>query len=147
MKQITDNRRARFDYFIEDKYEAGMELEGWEVKSARAGSVTLAESFVAFTNGQCFLKNASFSPYNFGDVTAQNPRRDRRLLLKKSEIAKLSMAVAAKGYTVVATQIYFNKDGRIKIEIALARGKHTFDKKQTLKERDIARETRAAIHA
>jgi SsrA-binding protein len=146
VKQIVDNRRARFDYFLEDKYEAGMELYGWEVKSARAGSVNLQESFVFFDRGQCFLKNSYFAPYNFGDVKTQEPRRDRRLLLKKSEISKLDMAVRAKGYTVVATKIYFDNNGRIKIEIALARGKHTYDKKQTLKERDILREAAKALH-
>ena len=166
MKLVTDNRKAHFDYFIEDKFEAGMELLGWEVKSARAGSVNLQDSFVTFKENypvtdaavppllkkgnltghpECFLKNAHFSPYENGDVPSQETRRDRRLLLNRSEINKLCTAVKTKGYTCIATKIYFNKQGRVKIEIALAKGKHTYDKKKTLKERDIARETSRVI--
>jgi SsrA-binding protein len=147
MKTVSDNRKARFDFAIGDKYEAGIELLGWEVKSARAGSVNLQDSFVYFQPApqggavQCFLKNAHFSPYGFGDMKTQEPLRDRRLLLNRSEINKLYTAVKAKGFTCVATRIYFNGRGRVKVEIALARGKHNYDKKKTLKERDIARET------
>jgi len=157
MSLISDNRKAFFDYFIEDKYEAGMELLGWEVKSARAGNVNLQDSFVFFpVSGapvslrgasrsnppvECFLKNAHFSPYENGDVSNQETRRDRRLLLNRSEINKLCNAVKTKGYTCIATKIYFNKQGRVKIEIALAKGKHSYDKKKVMKEKDIARET------
>jgi len=140
MPNISDNRKARFDFFIEDKFEAGIELLGWEVKSARAGSVNLQDSFVWFENGSAWLKNAHFSPYEYGDVKTQEPRRDRRLLLNKSEIAKLHTAVRAKGYTCVATKIYFNSRGIVKVEIATAKGKKNYDKKQTMKERDILRE-------
>jgi len=145
MKILTDNRKARFDYYIEDKFEAGIELEGWEVKSARAGNVNLQDSFVYFKDAQCWLKNAHFSPYNFGDVNTQDTRRDRRLLLNRSEINKLSGAVKTKGYTCVATKIYFNKQGRVKAEVALAKGKHNYDKKKVLKEKDIAREAEREI--
>ena len=148
MKVVTENRKARFDFYIEDKYEAGIELLGWEVKSARAGGVNLQDSFVYFEGGaraQAFLKNAHFAPFAFGDVSKQDLRRDRRLLLNRSEINKLHNAVKTKGMTVIATRIYFDPRGRVKAEIALARGKHNFDKKKTLKERDIARETLTAL--
>jgi len=150
MKTVTDNRKARFDYYIEDKFEAGIELFGWEVKSARAGNVNLQDSFVYFGNktadgrrqtAECFLKNSHFSPYEYGDVKMQETRRNRRLLLNRSQINKLSTAVKTKGYTCVATKIYFNNQGRAKVEIALAKGKHNYDKKKVLKEKDIARET------
>ena len=161
MKIVTDNRKARFDYYIEDKFEAGIELLGWEVKSARAGNVNLQDSFVTFKNSapvgapplqrgvqcavECFLKNAHFSPYEYGDVKEQQTRRDRKLLLSRSQINKLSNAVKTKGYTCVATKIYFNNKGLAKIEIALAKGKHNYDKKKVLKEKDIARETARQI--
>lgn len=145
MKIVADNKKAFHDYFIDDKYEAGIELLGWEVKSARAATVNLADSFIFFENEIPVLKNAHFSPYNYGDVKTQECKRDRRLLLNKSEINKIHTAVKTKGVTCIATKIYFNERGTVKLEIALARGKHTFDKKQTLKERDIARETAKAI--
>ena len=145
MKVISDNRKARFDFYIEDTFEAGVELFGWEVKSARASTVNLQDSFVYVAKGEVFLKNAHFSPYDFGDVKTQETRRDRRLLLNKSEINKIHTAVKTKGYTCVATKIYFNNKGLVKIEIALAKGKQNFDKKKVMKERDIARETLTAL--
>jgi SsrA-binding protein len=148
MKPVAGNKKAHFDYFIEDKYEAGIELLGWEVKTARAGNVNLQDSFVFFTKGQtpqCFLKNAHFSPYQNGDVATQEVRRDRRLLLNRAQINKLSNAVKTKGYTCVVTRIYFNAKGRVKAEVALAKGKHNYDKKKTLRERDIAREVATQI--
>jgi SsrA-binding protein len=138
---VTDNRKAHHDFFIEDKFEAGIALLGWEVKSARAGTVNLKDSFVYFEKDGAVLKNAHFSPYSFGDVKTQESRRDRRLLLNKSEMRKIFNAVRAKGYTCVPTKVYFNKKGILKVEIALAKGKHTYDKKAALKERDILRET------
>jgi len=150
VKIVTDNRKARFDYYIEDKFEAGIELFGWEVKSARAGNVNLQDSFVFFSRScepEAFLKNAHFSPYEYGDVKLQETSRDRRLLLNRSQINKLSNAVKTKGYTCVATKIYFSNKGLAKVEIALAKGKHNFDKKKVLKEKDIAREAERAIRA
>ena len=140
MKLVAGNKKAHFDYFIEDKYEAGIELFGWEVKSARAGNVNLQDSFVFFKDTECWLKNSHFSPYEYGIVKDQDPRRDRKLLLNKAQINKLHASVKAKGYTCVATKIYFNKRGLVKVEIALAKGKHNYDKKQTIKERDLQRE-------
>jgi len=145
---VSDNRKARHDFFIEDKFEAGLELLGWEVKSARAGTVNLQDSFIYFEikkggDGvvEAVLKNAHFSPFQFGDVNTQVVRRDRKLLLNRSEISKLHNGVKTKGFTCIATKIYFNKKGLVKLEIALAKGKQNYDKKQTLKERDIARDT------
>ena len=146
-KLIAGNKKAHFDYFIEDTYEAGIELDGWEVKSARAGNVNLKDSFVRVRDGECWLKNAHFSPYPYGDVQTQDTRRDRRLLLHKAQISKIATAVAAKGFTCVATKLYFNSKNRIKIEVALAKGKHNYDKKKVQKEKDIARETARAIAA
>jgi SsrA-binding protein len=143
MKIISDNRKAYHNFFIEDKFEAGIELFGWEVKSARAGNVNLHESFVFFERKKdtttAFLKNAHFPQYEFADIKTQEERRDRRLLLNKSEIEKLSYAVLAKGLSCVPTKIYFNERGRVKVEIAMAKGKHKFDKKNALRDRDISR--------
>ena len=139
---VDTNRKAHHDFFIEDKFTAGIELQGWEVKSARAGTVNLRDSFVQFVEGQAWLKNAHFSPYEYGIFENQETNRTRRLLLNKSEIAKITVAVKTKGYTCVATKIYFNEHGRVKVDIAVAKGKHTYDKRQALKERDIARENR-----
>ena len=141
---VDTNRKAHHDFFIEDKFTAGIELQGWEVKSARAGTVNLRDSFVRFENGSAWLWGAHFSPYEYGVVQLQDTNRARRLLLNKSEIAKISLAVRAKGYTCVATRIFFNEHGRVKLDIAVAKGKHTYDKRQALKERDIEREVARA---
>ena len=145
MKLITSNRKAFHDFFIEDKFEAGLELQGWEVKSARAAEVNLVDSFVWFQKGEAFLKNAHFAPYKDGVVTEQNPRRDRKLLLRRAQIEKLYTRVRAKGYTCVVTKLYFSTRGLVKAEVALARGKHTYDKKQTLKEKELLREAENEI--
>lgn len=139
---LADNKRAHFDYFIKDKWIAGLALEGWEVKSARAGKISLAESFVHYDNGELFLKNANFANYEDGDIKNQNTKRNRKLLLNKSEIAKIAKSILIKGNSCVVTKIFLSTKGLIKAEIAVATGKHTYDKKQVLKERDIARETR-----
>ena len=150
MKVIVSNRKAFHDYFIEDKVEAGVQLEGWEVKSARAGEVNLTDSFVYFqlpkkstpdAKIECFLKNAHFSPYKQGRVEEQLPRRDRKLLLRRSQIEKMHMAVKAKSFTCVVTKLYLNPRGLVKAEIALARGKQNYDKRQSLKDKDIKRDT------
>ena len=138
---IASNKKAFYNYFIEDKFEAGIELLGWEVKSARAAEVSLLDSFVFFAKGEAVLKNAHFAPYSKGSsAVEQIPRRDRRLLLRRSQIEKLHKAVQTKGVTCVVTRLYFNSRGLLKAEVAVARGKHTYDKKQVLKERDIKRE-------
>ena len=145
MKIIDNNKKAFHDYYIEETFEAGAELLGWEVKSARVGGVSLAESFVVAKNEEVFLKNANFSPYQNGIVAEQNLRRDRRLLLNRAQIEKISKGITVKGFTAIATKIYFNNRGCVKVEVALAKGKHNFDKKQVLKERDLQREAERAI--
>ena len=141
MKIIANNKKAYHDYYIEDTFEAGIELEGWEVKTARAAEVSLLESFVIIKDGSAYIKNAHFAPYKDGRVEEQNLRRDRRLLLHAAQIEKLSRGIKIKGYTVVTTKLYFNKSGLLKAEIALAKGKHNYDKKEVLKQKDIARDT------
>lgn len=145
MKIVANNRKAFHDYFIEDKVEAGLELQGWEVKSARASEVNLLDSFVWFENGEAFLKNAHFAPYKDGIVAEQNTKRDRKLLLRRAQIEKLFARVKSKGYTCVVTKIYLSPRGLVKAEIALARGKANYDKKQTLKEKDLQREAEKEV--
>ena len=142
MKVITENRQARFNYFLHDTFEAGLSLQGWEVKSARAGHVTLTESFIQLevATGKVWLKNAYFAPYQNGVVAEQDTRRNRQLLLHKAEIAKIAKAVTMKGNTCVPLKIYWTEKGFLKISIAIATGKNVVDKKQTLKERDLQRE-------
>jgi len=147
---ISSNKKAYHNYFIEDKMEVGMELFGWEVKSARVGTVNLGESFVYFEQTksgrvEAFLNNAHFSKYKYTREEEQEERRSRRLLIKRNEIEKFHRAVTTKGVTCIATKLYFNSRGMIKCEIGLARGKQNYDKKQTLKERDINREAERAI--
>jgi SsrA-binding protein len=145
VKILAENRKAYFNYFIKDKFEAGIVLEGWEVKSARAGQISLDESFVhckrrGTKSGELVLENSYFAHYKDGDINAQETKRNRRLLLNKSEIEKITKDVMLKGSSCVVTKIYINKAGLIKAEIAVAVGKHSYDKRQVLKERDIARE-------
>ena len=147
MKTIVSNRKAFHDYYIEDKFEAGIELEGWEVKSARAAEVNLLDSFVFFQKGECYLKNAHFAPYKDGRLEEQSTKRDRKLLLHRAQIEKLQTAVKAKGYTCVVTKMYLNGRGLVKVEVALAKGKHSYDKKQALKEKDIKREVEREIRS
>ena len=146
-KTLAENRKARFDYFIKDRFEAGLSLEGWEVKSARAGNVSLDESFVFYDklSGELWLKNSYFAPYMDGDVKTQKNKRNRKLLLHRSEIDKIAKAVVVKGSACVITKMYINKAGFVKMEIAIATGKSTYDKKKALKERDIARETNKVL--
>ena len=145
MKIIANNKRAFHDYFIEATFEAGVELLGWEVKSCRAAEVSLAECYVTFRGESAFVKNSYFAPYKQGNVNEQDNRRDRRLLLHRHELDKLIKGVKIKGYTCVVTKLYFNRQGRVKAEIALAKGKQNYDKKQTLKEKDLQREADKAV--
>lgn len=145
MKIISKNRTAGFEYFIEDKYEAGIVLEGNEVKSLRAGNVNLNDSFCLVKNGQATLENAHIALYEKTSAfSTRNTRRSRKLLLHKNEIAKIAGKIREKGYTLVPLALYF-KDSLVKVEVALCKGKHTYDKKQALAERDRKRETERAI--
>lgn len=139
MKIIATNKTASFEYFIEEKYEAGIVLEGNEVKSLRAGNVNMNDSFCFLREGEVSVKNMHVALYDKSDAfSTKDTRRDRRLLLHKAEIAKIAGKINRQGYTLVPLKLYF-KDSLIKIEIALCRGKHTFDKKQAIAERDIKR--------
>jgi len=141
---ITANKRARHDYLIEDVYEAGIVLGGTEVKALRAGRASLAEGWVYVENGEAWLEGAHISEYAHGTWNNHAPRRKRKLLLHKSEIIRLEHKTAEKGLTIVPLQMYW-LDGRAKVEIALARGKKEYDKRQTLKEKQDNREALRAM--
>ncbi|MDF7641354.1 SsrA-binding protein SmpB [Bifidobacterium sp. ESL0728] len=144
-KLIAQNRKARHNYTIEDHYEAGLVLTGTEVKSLREGRASLAESFVSIDrNGEMWLEGANIPEYLNGTWNNHAPKRKRKLLLHASQIAKLSRQTEAKGYTIVPLSLYF-KDGRVKAEIALARGKKEYDKRQSLREAEDKREALRAM--
>ena len=139
-KIVAENRRARFDYFIEDRFEAGIQLSGTEVKALRQGEGSIAESYAAIQGEEVWLINSHIPEYSHGNRQNHEPRRPRKLLLKGREIAKLNGAITRQGLTLVPLSIYFNASGRAKIEIALARGKKVHDKRETIKERDWKRD-------
>ena len=136
---IANNKKAYFDYFIEDKFEAGIELVGSEVKSAKAGKVSIKESFIRIINGEVFIMGMSIVPWSFGSVYNPEERRVRKLLLHKKEIRKLHEKVTQKGYTIVPLDIHLSK-GYVKVSIALARGKKTYDKRESIAKRDAQRD-------
>ena len=144
MKIISNNKKAFFDYFVSDLVEAGIVLEGCEVKSVRAGGASLTDSFVVCKNGEMFLKNAYIKPYEKTGSFKPDERRTRKLLLNKSEIQKFERQVKEKGFSIVATKIYFNKSGKVKVEIGLAKGKKLYDKRQTLKDKATKRDVERA---
>ena len=128
IKTITKNKKAYFEYFVIESYEAGIELSGTEVKSLRAGGVNLKEAWCSIDEGELFIKQMHISPYEKGNIFNREPRRDRKLLMHKKEIIKLSSYVAQKGYTVIPLSMYFKGD-RIKVELGLCRGKKLYDKR------------------
>lgn len=139
MKLITENRQARHEYFIEESYQTGIVLEGSEVKSIRAGNVNLKDSFCLIANGEVFVKNMHVAVYDkSGAYNTRDSKRDRKLLLNRSEINRLVGKVAEKGYSLIPLEVYF-EGSLCKIKIGLCKGKHVYDKKQSLKERDIKR--------
>jgi len=145
MKPIAQNKKARHDYAIEDKYEAGLVLTGTEVKSLREGRASLAEAFVSIDRrGEMWLENANIPEYLNGTWNNHAPKRKRKLLLHEREIIKLARQSEAKGYTIIPLSLYF-KDGRVKAEIALARGKREYDKRQALREEQDKREALRAM--
>lgn len=145
MKLIQDNKYARFEYYVENTYEAGISLDGGEVKSVRAGNLNLKDSFCLIANGEVFIKNMHIAVYDkAGSFNVKDSKRDRRLLLHKSEINRLIGKVNEKGYTLVPLKVYF-KDSLIKVEIGLCKGKHTYDKKQVIKDRDLERNAKREI--
>jgi SsrA-binding protein len=139
-KVVAENRRARFDYFVDERFEAGIELTGTEVKSLRHGEGSIAESYAAVEGEEVWLINSHIPEYSHGNRLNHQPKRARKLLLKSREISKLQGAVARQGLTLVPLSIYFNSRGRAKVELALARGKKVHDKRETVKERDWKRE-------
>lgn len=138
-KTIARNRRARHDYSIEDTVEAGIALIGTEVKSLRLGRVNLSDSYAEVVGGEVFLQNLHISQYEPASRFNHDPLRPRRLLLHKREIRKLGAKVAERGYTLIPLSLYF-RDGRAKVELALARGKKTYDKRDALRDRDVRRD-------
>ena len=139
-KTVAENRRARFDYFIEEKFEAGIALSGTEVKSLRGGEGSIAESYAEVRDGEAWLINANIPEFSHGNRFNHEPKRPRKLLLHGREIEKLVGAVERKGMTLVPLSIYFNGKGRAKVELALAKGKQAHDKRQTIKDRDWKRD-------
>ena len=139
-KVVAENRRARFDYFVDDRMEAGIALTGTEVKALRQGEGSIAESYATINDEEVWLINSHIPEYSHGNRLNHEPRRQRKLLLKGREIAKLNGAVTRQGLTLVPLSIYFNSNGKAKVELALARGKKVHDKRDTIKERDWKRE-------
>ena len=144
MKIIDKNKKIYFEYEIQEKLEAGIVLVGSEVKSIRLGNARLADSFCFVDRGEIWLKNMHIASYEKGSYFNLEPRRDRKLLLNKKEIDKLIGKMKTKGFSLVPTQIYFNK-GLVKVEVALAKGKKQHDKRRTIKDRDIKRDTERAV--
>lgn len=138
-KMIANNKKARFDYFIEDTYEAGLVLHGTEVKSLRMGKCSVKESFIRIERGEMYVYNMHISPYEKGNIFNRDPLRVRKLLLHKYEINKLTGQMEQKGYTIVPLTVYL-KDGLVKMEIGLARGKKLYDKRQDIAKKDQRRE-------
>ena len=138
-KLIANNKKARHDYFIEDVYEAGIVLTGTEIKSIRAGKVSIKESYAKIENGEMIVYGMNISPYEQGNRFNVDPLRPRKLLLHKQEIRKLIGYTTLKGLTIVPLTVYINEDGRAKMEIAVARGKKLYDKRDDIAKRDAER--------
>jgi SsrA-binding protein len=143
-KIIASNRRARHDYLIEETYEAGIALTGTEVKSLRLGRASLADGFALVVDGEVWLHNVHIPEYISGTWTNHTPRRTRKLLLHRGEIDRLNRKLTEGGQTLIPLSLYF-KDGKVKVELALARGKRTYDKRQALAKKDAAREVERAF--
>ena len=139
IKLIANNKKAYHDYFIEEKYEAGIELYGTEVKSLRMGKCSIKESFIRIDHGEVFVYNMHISPYEKGNIFNKDPLRIKKLLLHRSEIRKITGKIAQKGYTLVPLQIYF-KGSLAKVEIGLAKGKKLYDKRQDIAKKDQRRD-------
>lgn len=134
------NKRVSFEYFILERLVAGIQLSGTEIKSIREGKVSLADSYCQFIEGELFVKQMHIAEYSMGTVYNHEPKRDRKLLLTKRELRKLENKTREKGFTIIPTLLFINEKGLAKLEIGLARGKHFYDKRNTLKKKDIQRE-------
>ena len=144
IKPVAQNKKAYHEYFVEETYECGLCLKGTEVKSMRQGRVNLKESFCMIRNGEIFAEGMHISPYEQGSVFNTDPLRPKKLLMHKSEIRKLAGLVSRQGYTLIPIKVYL-KDGRMKLELGLCRGKHLHDKRDAAAERDAKREMDRAI--
>ncbi len=140
IKLAANNKKAYHDYFVEETYEAGIELTGTEIKSVRAGKVSIKESFVKIKAGQAMVYGMNISPYEQGNRFNVEPTRTRRLLLHKQEIRKLDQALALEGMTLIPLRMYINEDGRAKLEIGLCKGKKNYDKRESIAKRDSKRD-------
>ncbi len=143
-KTVAYNRKASHDYFLEDRFEAGLELQGTEIKSVRNGKVQLKDAYISFVNNEAFVKEMHISPYTYGNRFNHDETRVRKLLLHREEIRRLQQKVQQKGYTVVPISVYLSR-GKAKMEIALAKGKKLHDKRESEKERDAKREIEKAM--
>ena len=141
----TTNKKASFDYFFEQKLEAGIVLTGTEVKSIRTGQVNLADSYCFFKNGELWIKNMHIAEYKQGGYANHIPKSDRKLLLRKKELTRLQFKLKDKGVTIIPVKVFFNERNFAKIEIALARGKKMYDKRETKKEQEAKREIERAV--
>lgn len=139
-KLIANNKKAYHDYFVDEKYECGIELHGTEVKSCRMGKCSIKESYVGIKDGEIFIYGMHISPYEKGNIFNRDPLRVKKLLMHKNEILKLQQKSAQKGFTIVPLQVYF-RNSRIKVEIGLARGKKLYDKRADIAKKDMRRET------
>ena len=139
---FIDNRKATFNYFLLEEFTAGIVLVGCEIKSIRNGAVNMSDSYCVFVGNELYVKNLHISPYKNSNFTYKDydPKRDRKLLLTKRELKKLQKDVNEKGVTIVPVKLFTNERGMVKMTIALAKGKHTYDKSQSIKERDLDRE-------
>jgi len=145
VRNVAENRKARHDYFIEETYEAGIALQGTEVKSLRLGRINLRDGYAQVEQGEIFLHNVHISPYEQGNRFNHEPLRKRKLLMHRGEIRRLLSQVREKGYTLVPLRVYFNEQGRAKVEIGVAKGKKSYDKREDVAARDVKREMDRAM--
>ena len=139
LKLVANNKKAYHDYFIEEKYEAGLVLHGTEVKSLRMGKCSIKEAFIRIENGEVFIYGMHISPYEKGNIFNRDPLRPKKLLMHKNEIRKLEQKIKEKGYTIVPVEVYF-KGSLVKVQIALAKGKKLYDKRNDIAKKDMRRE-------
>ena len=137
---IVTNKKAAYDYFILSKYEAGIVLQGSEIKSIRNHAVNLKDSYVVIKNQEVFILNMHIAEYSHGNLFNHDPFRTRKLLLHKKEILKMQLKIKQEGFTLIPTKLYFNEKGKVKVEIALAKGKKLYDKRETINQREQKRE-------
>jgi SsrA-binding protein len=145
MKIVSSNKKAYFNYEIIESLEAGIALLGSEVKSIREGRVSLKDSYAEIKNGEVFLLHMNISPYEQANIFNHEPLREKKLLLHRQEIKRLIGKIREKGYTLIPTKVILNEKGKVKVEVSLAKGKRTYEKKRAIKERELKREVRAEL--